>query len=193
MPDEYQMLDCSEFIHTGWKSDCHEMNGDESTDTQAIFMCQFEIHHDNGLEIGDWNNKLPIKEYYPLPKSVSDAELFALLALRLDTIPSWFTLWWNKLDNLTLYPKHAKYERTLSIADWSLNREEILALREHKRVMHLYMQEAWLFSMTGDMFGGSIKPRYFNPHELNDGMPGGNHRDFWALKEPTPLTKGDAA
>ena len=193
MSNEYPMLDCSEYIHTGWKSDCHEMNGDESTDTQAIFMCQLSIHHKDGDEIGDYNHSLPHKYYYPLPKPVPDEELFSLLALKLDTIPSWIGYWWNKLDGVTLYPKHAKYERTLSIADWSLNREEILALREHKRVMHLYMQEAWLFSMTGDMFGGSIKPRYFNPHELNDGMPGGNHRDFWALKEPIPLTKGDAA
>ncbi len=60
---------------------------------------------------------------------------------------------------------------------------------DHKRVMHLYMQEAWLFAMTGDMFGGCIKPRHFNCNVLNDGMPGGNHRDFWALKQPAPLTK----
>lgn len=192
MTDEYPMLNCSEYIHTGWKSDEHWMNGEESQ-PQAIFMCEFEIHHNNGLEIGDYNNSRPIKEYYPLPKLVPDEELFALLSLLLDTVPSWFNIWLNKLQGVTLYPKHQKYEKTLSIADWSLRQEEIFALREHKRVMHLYMQEAWLFSMTSDMFGGSIKPRYFNPHELNDGMPGGNHRDFWALKEPVPLTRGDAA
>jgi hypothetical protein len=186
------MLDYSEYIHTGWKSDEHYMNEDESQ-SQAIFMCEFDIHHNNGLEIGDYNNTRPIKEYYPLPKPVDDAELFALLSLRLDTVPSWFSFWFNKLDDVTLYPKHQKYEQVLSISDWSLKQDEILALRKHKRVMHLYMQEAWLFSMTGDMFGGFIKPRHFNCHELNDGMPGGNHRDFWALKEPTPLTKGDAA
>lgn len=190
-----ELLDCSEYIHTGWKSDRFEMNGDENTTTQAILMCEYTLEHEDGDELKDWSDRrMPIKSYYPFPEMPSDAEMFALLALQLDTIPSWAAQpWWTKLEGLTLYPKHEKYERVLSIADWSLRQEEILALREHKRVMHLRMSEAWLFSMSGDMFGGCIKPRYFDCNMLNDGMPGGNHRDFWALKEPAPLTKGDAA
>ena len=187
------MLNLPDHRFTGWKSDRFQMNMDKDTDTQAILMCEYTIHHATGDEIDNWNISKPIKSYYPLAKQLLDEEMFALLDLLLDSTPSWHTIWWNKLEGITLYPEHTKYEGVLSIADWSLRQDEILALRKHKRVMHLRMQEAWLFSISGDMFGSSLKPRYFDCNVLNDSMPGGNCRDYWALKEPTPLTKGETA
>ncbi|NDB66277.1 MAG: hypothetical protein EB165_07670, partial [Euryarchaeota archaeon] len=193
--DEYPMLDCSEYIHTGWKSDCYM--GDKPEDAQAILMCEFSIVSNHGMDISQLSyeerDRLPFKYYYPLPKPVPDEELFALLSLRLDTIPSWYPSWWNNLEDTTLEPPHYKEERMMSFGELHNNREEILERRTHKEVMELHMIDAWLFSMSGDMFGGSIECRTFNCTDLAQGMPGGNSRSFWALKEPTPLTKGDAA
>lgn len=187
------MLDYSEYIHTDWKSTCYMGNKDEPA--HAILMCEFTIMSNHGDDISklSYDESLPIKQYHALPKPVSDKEMFALLSLRLDTIPSWYPSWWNKLEDITLEPPHYKEERMMSHAEKHNNREEMLGRRTHKEVMELEMEHAWLFSMSGDMFGGSIKCRAFNCADLHLGMPGGNHRSFWALKEPTPLTKGKAA
>ena len=81
----------------------------------------------------------------------------------------------------------------MCIAERTLNRDQILERRTHKEILEADMREAWLFSMSGDMFSGSISTRAINCYDLHEGMPGGKSRSFWALKEPTPLTKGEAA
>ena len=189
-----ELLDCSEYIHTGWKADCYM--GDKPEDAHAILMCEFSIISNHGDDIGQLTDEerdsLPLKHYYPLPNPVEDAELFALLTLRLDTIPSWYPDWWNKLEGVTLEPPHYEEERKLCLAE-RYNNRKIVERRTHKEVLAVDMIDAWLFSMSGDMFSGTIATRAINCVDLQEGMPGGKSRSFWALKEPASLVKGDAA
>ena len=189
------LLDCSEYIHTGWKSTA--FMGEKPEDAQAILLCEFSIISNHGDDISQLSYEerdgLPLKQYYPLPNPVEDAELFALLALRLDTIPSWYPHWWNQLEDITLEPPHYQEERRLCIAERYNNGDAITERRTHKEVLEADMIDAWLFSMSGDMFGGTIATRAINCVDLHEGMPGGKSRSFWALKEPAPLTKGEAA
>lgn len=190
-----ELLDCSEYIHTGWKSDAYM--GEKDEQAHAILMCEFSIVCNHGDDISklsdeEWD-RLPLKHYYPLPDPVSDEEIFALLALRLDTIPSWYPHWWNELEDITLVPPHWEDERKLCLAEKFRNTNKIMERRTHKEVLQVDMIDAWLFSMDGDMFGGSIKTRAINCIDLHQGMPGGKSRSFWALKEPTLFTKGEAA
>ena len=190
-----ELLDCSEYIHTGWKSTA--FMGEKPEDAHAILMCEFSIISNQGNDISqlsyDERDCLPLKEYYPLPNPVEDAEIFALLSLRLDTIPSWYPHWFSKLEGVTLEPPHWQEERMMCIAERTRNRDEILDRRTHKEVLEADMREAWLFSMSGDMFSGSISARAINCYDLHEGMPGGKSRSFWALKEPDLFTKEDAA
>ena len=185
-----KLLDCSAYIHTGWKADCYM--GEKEETAQAVLMCEFSIVSSHGNDISklsdeEWD-RLPLKHYYPLPNPVPDEEIFALLSLRLDSIPSWYPSWWNKLQDITLEPPHYEEERKLCLAE-RLRTKRMMERRTHKEVLRVEMLDAWLFSMSGDMFGGSIQTRAINRHDLSKGMPGGDCRSFWALKEPTLFTK----
>ena len=189
-----ELLDCSEYIHTGWKADCYM--GEKPEDAQAILMCEFSIMSNHGIDIMERDDRYDltyIKHYLCFESPPTDEDIFSQLALRLDTIPSWYPSWWNKLEGITLEPPHYKEERMMCIAKRYNNQKEIWAARTHKEVLEVHMMEAWLFSMSGDMFSGTIATRALNCNDLHEGMPGGNTRSFWALKEPTPLTKRETA
>jgi hypothetical protein len=189
----HPLLDCSSYIDTGWKSDVYM--GDRDEQAVSILFCEFSLVTNRGDDVdklsdAEWD-RLPLKEYLCFDSPPTEQDIFCSLALRLDTIPSWYTSWWNKLEGVTLEPPHYEEERKLCIAERYNNGAAIIERRTHKQVMSVRMRYAWLFSLTGDMFSGGIAPRYFQCNELKEGMPGGDSRDFWALKEPTPLTKED--
>ena len=190
-----ELLDCSEYISTGWRSTAYMGDGDDNP-ACAILLCEFTIMSNGGMDLMERDDRYDpsyIKHYLCFDSPPTEQDIFYQLALRLDTIPSWYPSWWSKLEDITLEPPHYKEERMMCIAERHNNKEEILERRTHKEVLEVDMVEAWLFSMSGDMFGGTIAPRVINCVDLHEGMPGGKSRSFWALKEPTLLTKGDAA
>jgi hypothetical protein len=189
------MLDYSEYIHTDWRSTAYMGTAGEKP-ACAILLCEFSIMSNHGLDLMqsvDRYDPSHIKHYLCFESPPTEEDIFSQLALRLDTIPSWYTSWWSKLQDITLDPPHYKEERMMCLSQRYNNQEEIWAARTHKEVLEVDMIEAWLFSMSGDMFSATIAPREINCNDLHEGMPGGKARSFWALKEPTPLTKGEAA
>ena len=184
------MLDYSKYLDADWKADCYM--GDETDTVRSILMCEFNLLQNMGKSIDELphdHDPMHLTHYLPFDHTPTDREIFDHLAYRLDTIPSWYPSWITKMDGLTLDPPHYYTEHRNSIATWSKRRNEIISQRKHKEVMRTEMYQAWVFNVGGDLFGACIKPRYINAFELEQGMPGGRDRCFWALKEPHPLTE----
>ena len=161
---------------------------DEDVPPKSILLCEFSILQDAGNSLEDYDaDPWPLIHYLPLdhiPDPLLEIEIFDHLACRLDTIPPWYPHWINPLDDLRLDPPHLQTESRTSIASWSKCRDEIISQRTHKEVLRTEMHQAWLFTANDDLFGNTIKPRYFGLSSLNQGMPGGSSRSFWALKDP---------
>lgn len=181
-----------------FKHDCYMPGPDDKQHGAQTWML---VKYDELCERGERINRMSHDpdytehiKYIALDSTPEPTEVYEMLR--------WFILdrpdYWGLFD-CTAHPPHLEEERKHPIHVWySDDVENIVAQRTYEPVLEVRIHDAYLFTIDGDMLQSQIMGTHYGAYELGThmlGMPDihSHQTTFWAPKEPTPLTKEEAA
>lgn len=180
-----------------FKHDAYLPKPDDKPQTaQAWLLIKYDELCKSGdaIDVNEDDRPLEQTSYIALDHKPEPNDVYQLLRQFIIERPAYW-----RLPCATAHPPHEEEERKHPIHVWySDDAAKIVEARTHKPVLEVRIFDAYLFTIDGDMFESSIQATHYGCYELGThmlAMPDihSHQTTFWIPKEPTPLTKEDAA